>query len=74
MSTPGLVLPDPFLIVVYGLLTGRPQVTKPEHIIASDVYQPSLDRLSASGVQTSNTNKEVLPRLDCLCPFALFSA
>lgn len=34
-------------------------MTKAEHIIASDVYQPSLDRLAASGVRTSDANAEV---------------
>ena len=38
------------------------QVTKPEHIIASDVYQPSLDRLKTSGIRTSQDNMEV-----CMC-------
>lgn len=35
------------------------QVTKPEHIIATDIYKPSLERIAASGVRTSDVNIEV---------------
>eukprot|EP00903_Cladosiphon_okamuranus_P012498 g11703.t1 len=48
--------------MINGIIAAK--VTKPENIIASDVYQPSLDRLSASGVQTSISNKEVVSGSD----------
>lgn len=48
--------------MINGIIVAK--VTKPEHIIASDVYQPSLDRLSASGIRTSQSNMEVVSGAD----------
>ncbi|CAM9296014.1 unnamed protein product [Hapterophycus canaliculatus] len=48
--------------MINGIIAAK--VTKAENIIASDVYQPSLDRLAASGVRTSDANKEVVSGSD----------
>eukprot|EP00904_Undaria_pinnatifida_P009007 jgi/Undpi1/5236/HiC_scaffold_2.g00517.m1 len=48
--------------MINGIIAAK--VTKPEHIIASDVYQPSLDRLKTSGIRTSQDNMEVVSGAD----------
>ncbi|CAM9342325.1 unnamed protein product [Ectocarpus sp. 13 AM-2016] len=50
--------------MINGIIAAK--VTEPGNIIASDLYQPSLDRLSASGVRTSTTNKEVVTGADVI--------
>lgn len=47
------------LVVPFFVRVDR-QVTKADHIIASDVYKPSLDRLATSGIRTSQANMEVI--------------
>lgn len=36
------------------------KVAKPEHIVATDIYKPSLERLSATGIRTSDVNIEAV--------------